>query len=199
METAGSLEAWLLNGQASISLLFVGVILLSYLLEDLAIVTAATLAVDGVMPLPMALLSIFVGISSGDLGLYLLGQAAHKFRPLRYRIFQYKRARAVKRKLAHKAFYSLFIIRFIPGLRTVGFTLSGFVGVPIGQFLLAVLSATSLWTALIFGSFYQLGNIQWLQDSQAIWLMVPLGVLFLWGLNKVMTKTILRGRYDAAR
>ncbi len=199
METAGSLEAWLLNSQASIPLLFVGVILLSYLLEDLAIVTAATLAIDGVMPLPTALLAIFVGISSGDLGLYLLGQAAQTFRPLRYRIFQYKRARSVKRKLANKAFYSLFIIRFIPGLRTVGFTLSGFVGVSIGQFLLAVLSATSLWTAIIFGSFYQLGSIQWFQDSQAIWMIVPLGVLFLWGLNKVMTKTILRGRYDAAR
>lgn len=199
MDTASGIEAWLLSGGVSLPWLFVGVILLSYLLEDLAIVTAATLAVEGVMPLSVALLSIFVGISSGDLGLYALGRIAQNVRFIRYRIFQYQRARQVKRRLSQRAFLSLFVIRFIPGLRTVGFTLSGFVGVPVGQFLAAVLSATSLWSVLIFGSFYQLGRASWLQESHAVWLMVPLGVVLLWGLNKVMSKTILRGRYDAAR
>ncbi len=153
MSEVATLEAWLYQGNVPLSMLFLGVVLLSYLLEDLAIVTAATLAVEQVMPTPLALLAIFTGIATGDIGLYWLGKLAQKVRFFRYRLLRYQRARRVRRTLHHKAFITLFIVRFIPGLRTVGFTLSGFLDVPKMKFLIAVLSATSLWTALIFWLF----------------------------------------------
>ncbi|MGR5398979.1 DedA family protein [Vibrio harveyi] len=199
MSEVAALEAWLYQGNVPLSMLFLGVVLLSYLLEDLAIVTAATLAVEQVMPTPLALLAIFTGIATGDIGLYWLGKLAQKVRFFRYRLLRYQRARRVRRTLHHKAFITLFIVRFIPGLRTVGFTLSGFLDVPKMKFLIAVLSATSLWTALIFGSFFQLGSMQWLQQHQINTLLIPIGLVVMLLLNKLISKTLLRNAYGETR
>ncbi|WP_079325228.1 DedA family protein [Vibrio sp. L85] len=199
MSEVATLEAWLYQGNVPLSMLFLGVVLLSYLLEDLAIVTAATLAVEQVMPTPLALLAIFTGIATGDIGLYWLGKLAQKVRFFRYRLLRYQRARRVRRTLHHKAFITLFTVRFIPGLRTVGFTLSGFLDVPKMKFLIAVLSATSLWTALIFGSFFQLGSMQWLQQHQINSLLIPIGLVVMLLLNKLISKTLLRNTYGATR
>ncbi|MBU2899319.1 DedA family protein [Vibrio hepatarius] len=199
MELANQIQAWLYAGHTSIWVLFVGIILLSYLLEDLAIVTAATLAVQELMPMSTALFAIFVGIATGDLGLYFIGKSAKRVRFLRYRMFQYRRVRLINRKLHQNALVTLFIVRFIPGLRTVGFTLSGFLDIPIMRFLAAVIGATSLWTILIFGSFYHLGNVAWLKDSHIIWALIPVGLCLMWMLNKIITTTLLRGMYDNAR
>ncbi|HDM8173332.1 TPA: VTT domain-containing protein [Vibrio harveyi] len=199
MSEVATLEAWLYQGNVPLSMLFLGVVLLSYLLEDLAIVTAATLAVEQVMPTPLALLAILTGIATGDIGLYWLGKLAQKVRFFRYRLLRYQRARRVRRTLHHKAFITLFIVRFIPGLRTVGFTLSGFLDVPKMKFLIAVLSATSLWTALIFGSFFQLGSMQWLQQHQINSLLIPIGLVVMLLLNKLISKTLLRNTYGATR
>ncbi|ELY1985903.1 VTT domain-containing protein [Vibrio harveyi] len=199
MSEVATLEAWLYQGNVPLSMLFLGVVLLSYLLEDLAIVTAATLAVEQVMPTPLALLAIFTGIATGDIGLYWLGKLAQKIRFFRYRLLRYQRARRVRRTLHHKAFITLFIVRFIPGLRTVGFTLSGFLDVPKMKFLIAVLSATSLWTALIFGSFFQLGSMQWLQQHQINSLLIPIGLVVMLLLNKLISKTLLRNTYGETR
>ncbi|EKO3811465.1 DedA family protein [Vibrio harveyi] len=199
MSEVATLEAWLYQGNVPLSMLFLGIVLLSYLLEDLAIVTAATLAVEQVMPTPLALLAIFTGIATGDIGLYWLGKLAQKVRFFRYRLLRYQRARRVRRTLHRKAFITLFIVRFIPGLRTVGFTLSGFLDVPKMKFLIAVLSATSLWTALIFGSFFQLGSMQWLQQHQINTLLIPIGLVVMLLLNKLISKTLLRNTYGETR
>lgn len=193
------IEAWLLMPGASVVVLFFGVILLSYLLEDLAIVTAATLASSDSMPVGWALFAIFVGISSGDLGLYWLGKAAQRVRLLKYRLLRYQRARAVRRKLHQQAFITLFVVRFVPGFRTLGFTLSGFLDVPKTKFLVAVLSATALWTALIFGSLFYLGNLTWLQQGELVWLLIPIGIALMWGLNRFISKTLFKDAYDTAR
>lgn len=199
MDLVTSIETWLFQDNVSLATYFVGVVLLSYLLEDLAIITAATLAVEQLMPTGLALAAIFVGISSGDLGLYLLGKSAQRVRVLRYRLFRYQRARKLRRKIHQQAFSTLFVVRFIPGLRTVGFTLSGFLDVPTTQFFIAVLAATGLWTGLVFGSFFQLGNAQWLQESQVSWLLIPIGFGVMLLVNKLITKTFLRDAYDTAR
>ena len=114
MELANQIQVWLYAGHTSVAMLFVGIILLSYLLEDLAIVTAATLAVQELMPMSMALAAIFVGIATGDLGLYLMGKSAQRVRFLRYRIFQYQRVRQVKKKLHQSAFITcLLFVSFL--------------------------------------------------------------------------------------
>lgn len=164
--------------------LFFAVILLSYLLEDLAIVTASVAAAQGVMPVPLALGAIFVGIATGDIGLYALGLWARRWRILRGFLLTKPSVRMIRRKLRAHAFGNLFLIRFVPGLRFVGFCLSGFFRVGLKPFLSAVFLATALWTALIFVLVYQLGGIDWI-NHHLNWGLIPVALLLLIAVNRV--------------
>jgi membrane protein DedA with SNARE-associated domain len=163
--------------------LFFGIILLSYLLEDLAIVTAALVASDDLLIMPLALLAIFIGIASGDLALYWLGKVAHRSRCLRYRLLRHKSMKVIRQKLSLQAFGNIFVIRFVPGLRAVGYSLSGFFHISLWQFLLAVMLATAVWVGVVFTVIYQLGSASWLVDTPYKWFLAPLALLVLWALN----------------
>ncbi|MDD1795431.1 VTT domain-containing protein [Enterovibrio sp. ZSDZ42] len=163
--------------------LFFAVILLSYLLEDLAIITASVAAAQGVMTVPMALLSIFVGIASGDVGLYALGVWARKWRRLRGLLLTKPSVRLIRKKLRANPVSNLFLIRFVPGLRFVGFCLSGFFRVGLRAFLPAVLLATALWTAVVFTLVYQLGEIEWIHSNLS-WGLIPVVLILLYGVNR---------------
>lgn len=193
MFTVESLQSFLTTPSHSIGLLFAGIILLSYLLEDLAIVTAASLASQESLPPTIALLAIFIGISSGDLGLYYLGKVGRNVRPLRYKALTNKHFKMISKRLHQHSFLNLFIIRFIPGLRTIGFTLSGFFSLPLTLFLTAVISATALWTVLVFSIIYALGTSAWVQATQYQWALIPIAVGLLFITNKLISQTYSRG------
>lgn len=193
MALAIDIQTFLTAESHSLTLLFIGVILLSYLLEDVAIVTAATLALQNLMPPGLALLAIFIGIVSGDLGLYYLGQVAQRVRPLRYQALTNKHFRTVRRKLHHHTFLNLFIIRFVPGLRTVGFTLSGFFSIPLALFLCSVLTATALWTLIVFSTLYCLGSQVWQQSSPYQWIIIPIAIGLLMLTNRLLNKSFSKG------
>lgn len=56
-------------------LVLAGLILLStYLLEDAAIISAALISIDGFLSPELAFLALFIGIFTGDFGLYGLGR-----------------------------------------------------------------------------------------------------------------------------
>jgi membrane protein DedA with SNARE-associated domain len=193
MGTIESIQAWLHSGEEPLLWLVLGIIVLSYLLEDLAIVSAAGLATQGLLPAQYALLAIFIGIATGDLGLYYLGKSGRYFRGVRYRALTNRYFRTLRTKLHHNSFSSLFIIRFVPGLRTVGFTLSGFFVIPLPIFLLAVISATALWTGVVFSTIYYLGTSAWLQASEYQWVVIPCAIALLFISNRLMNKTYSRG------
>lgn len=194
------MEEWLVQGmEMSGNLgtlgLFVSIILLSYLLEDLAIITAALLAADHSISPALALLAIFIGIATGDIGLYGLGMLAARWRGLRYRLLKNRGMRIVRARLKHRPIWNIALIRFIPGLRTIGFTLSGLFRINFYQFMGAVLLATSVWTALIFFSIYQLGSIAWLSDSQWKWVIAPCAFIGIWLINKTSAKRTFSKRH----
>ena len=186
-------QTWLVSGSASFALLSVGIVLLSYLLEDLAIATAAILSAQGSLPPSLALLAIFIGIVTGDLGLYILGSYTRKIRWLRYRALTNVSYKRVKRNLQQRAFLNLFIIRFIPGLRTIGFTLSGFLPVPLPLFLSAVLLASSIWTLLVFTLIYLLGSNVLMLLSEFKWGLIPVAFTLLFFINRFLNKSFSRG------
>ena len=72
MGTVESIQAWLNSGEESLLWLMLGIIALSYLLEDLAIVTAAGLATQALIPPQYALLAIFIGCGSFESTRYVL-------------------------------------------------------------------------------------------------------------------------------
>ena len=187
------LQAFLADKEASTMLLFLGIVLLSYLLEDLAIVTAGTLAAQGTLSPMVGLLAIFVGIATGDLGLYALGRYGRKVRYLRYKALTNRHFKMIRARLHKGAFLNLFIIRFVPGLRSVGFTMSGFFSIPLPLFLCAVLSATALWTVAIFLVIYYLGSQAWLQAAEYQWLIIPIAIGILFMVNRILNKSLSKG------
>lgn len=193
MGTVASIQTWLNSGEESLIWLMLGIIALSYLLEDLAIVTAAGLATQAIISPQYALLAIFIGITTGDLGLYYLGKSGRYFRGVRYRALTNRYFRALRTRLRQNAFSSLFIIRFVPGLRTIGFTLSGFFVIPLSTFLFAVISATALWTGIVFSTIYYLGTSAWLQASEYQWIVIPCAIALLFFSNRLINRTYSRG------
>ncbi|MDB1125842.1 VTT domain-containing protein [Vibrio algarum] len=177
-----------LPGNLTVPEIVVSIILLSYLLEDLAIITAALLAADQAISPSLALMAIFIGIATGDIGLYGAGMLAAKWRGLRYRLLKNRGMRIVRARLKHQPLLNIALIRFIPGLRTIGFTLSGLFGIRFFHFMGAVLLATAAWTALIFFCIYQLGSISWLSDSEWKWVIAPCALAGLWSINRTSRK-----------
>lgn len=175
---------------ASLISIFIGIILLSYLLEDLAIITAASLSAQDVITPTMGLLAAFIGIASGDLGLYFLGRLSTRFRLLRYKTLTNTHLRYIRKKLQSNPMLNLFIIRFIPGLRTVGFTLSGVFHIRISTFFISVMSATAVWTAIVFPSVFFFGSSSWVKTSEHQWLLIPIMTLVLFATNRLARKKI---------
>ena len=190
--------SWISQSNGALAI-FLGIIFLSYLLEDLAIISAALVASDGLLLTPLALLAIFIGIASGDLGLYGLGKLAHRNRWLRYRLLRHSSMKVVRNRLSARAFANIFAIRFVPGLRSVGYTLSGFFGINLWQFFVAVIAATALWTGVVFFVVYQLGSSAWLENSTYKWLLAPLALLVLWALNARVTRKARDSKIAAAQ
>lgn len=174
--------------QSSPLMLFVGVILLSYLLEDAAIAFSAYAALEQALSLPLALAAIFIGIASGDLALYGLGRYAHRYRKLRAWLLTNKRFRQLRYLLVSHPILNIFFIRFVPGLRTIGYCLSGFFRIPVAQFSLAVCLATALWTALVFVCVYQLGSISWIQERHLSGWALLVALIGLFALNRWVGK-----------
>ena len=165
-------------------MLFVLLILLSYLLEDLAIITAAVLASNQSMSIALAISAIFIGIASGDVGLYLLGRFSRHWRWFRYRLLTNSSFKKIKKRLQHKTISNIFLIRFIPGLRSLGYSLCGHFNINLSQFLMAVILATTLWTSVIFTLVYQLGQQSMIQSTPYKWAMIPVALLLLVISNK---------------
>ncbi len=94
--------------------------------------------------------------------------------------------------LISQTFINLFTIRFIPGLRTVGYTLSGYVALPLRLFTAAVLMATALWTVVVFFAIYQLGSQAWFQASEYRWWWLCLLVVLLLVFNRVFSAKMIK-------
>lgn len=149
--------------------LFWAVVAFAWLWEDGALIGAALLAANGDMSVPLAVASVFVGICSGDTGLYYLGVAARRWRGLRAKLYKNKNFRKVRKAFKEKTLSNILLIRFVPGLRTVGFTMCGLWRIPFGRFAFAMGAAAIIWIALLFTLIYQVGASEWFVDSQWKW------------------------------
>ena len=153
-------------------LVALAVILVSWIWEDAAVVSSALLAADMVIPVPLAVVAIFAGICSGDMGLYYLGRLAILWRPLRSRILLNPRSRELRRRFRRRILSNIMVIRFLPGLRTLGFTLCGLWRVSATRFFIAMTLAGAAWIAVVFTLVYLLGTSEWLVSGPWKWSLI---------------------------
>jgi len=130
-----------------------GLFLLTFLSEDSATLTGATLASLGKLGWGTAFLSCFLGIWLGDLGLFLL--ARNFGRPLLDRLWLGKSATAQKVEQSEAWFarfglWALVLCRVVPGSRLPTFVTAGLLRMPMGKFAAITGPLALLWVGLVF-------------------------------------------------
>jgi membrane protein DedA with SNARE-associated domain len=127
----------------------IAVILGTFILEDAATVLSALRVQEGGMPWYVALVSLYFGIVTGDLGLYGLGFLAAKV-PFFCRLVGKSRLDRGRNWLAGRVFTVVFVSRFLPGMRLPTYTACGFLRASFTRFCLAAIVATLAWTSMLF-------------------------------------------------
>ncbi|WP_163834259.1 DedA family protein [Spartinivicinus ruber] len=155
-------------------------VLVSYVLEDVAIVLAALLALDGYLPISWGMTAAFIGIWSGDLGLYGLGRLACRYQWAQRYVASHPRVKQFGGWLADQLLVKILICRLMPGLRFPGYVACGLYQLSLATFCLAISLATLVWTVLVFAGFYLFGELFEGWFDQAKWGLIPLALLLIW-------------------
>ena len=163
---------------------FIYIVLASYILEDLAIVSAAVMAADQMIGVQLALYAILIGIITGDIGLYVLGYLLKKHGTFQRWLEKKNRKQHYDTLFGTNLVKNILLVRFVPGLRFICYTSCGLFRAHFGQFLLAVLLAGLIWVPVIFTLIYQLGSSAWLEFSDWKWLLIPFSISLLYISNR---------------
>ncbi len=134
----------------------------TFILEDAATVLAAMQVQTGGVAWEVAIISLYIGIVLGDMGLYGLGALASgssAVQGLAARVVPAPRQAHGRRWLSERVFRVVFISRFIPGARLPTYTACGWLRVSFRRFVLAAVVATSIWTTLLFVISLRVGRV----------------------------------------
>ncbi|QRN94250.1 DedA family protein [Archangium violaceum] len=116
--------------------------------EELVVITGGLVVARSGASLPMMALTAYLGILAGDSALYRIG------RSLGPRVFSHPklakmltptRVELLRKMFARRGALTVFLARFLPGLRAPAFLLAGATGVPYRRFLLA--DGAAAWVA----------------------------------------------------
>ncbi len=158
----------------------------TFVLEDATTVGTALAVQDGRLALLTGLLALYAGIVLGDLGLYGLGRLARAV-PWAKRMIPEPKAAAGRAWLEQHVFRTVFVARFMPGVRLPTYTACGFLHASLARFALAAVGATLIWTSLLYGISLRVGGL----------LMAHLGVWRWAGALGFMLAVVLAGRIGA--
>jgi membrane protein DedA with SNARE-associated domain len=128
----------------------------TFILEDATTVIASLQTADGLLPAWLALVSLYIGIGIGDLGLFGLGRMAARHRWARRYVTPHHVGR-IKGYIDDRLIAAVISTRFLPGARLPTYTACGFLGISFARFAFAVIVATILWTTALFFALLGLG------------------------------------------
>lgn len=138
----------------------------TFILEDATTIVAAMTADEGHLNIPLALVSLYIGVVVGDIGLYGLGRLGTRWAAAQRWLTLPKRDRG-KEWFARNVVRTVMISRFIPGARLPLYTACGFFAAPFGRFALSAVAATLVWTTLLFGASMKIGG--WMNAHLPDW------------------------------
>ena len=134
------------------------IIVATFILEDAATILAAIQAQDGSISISLAIASLYAGIVLGDAGLYGLGRLA-KLVPWINRVVPSEPTERLGAWLRARTFKVVLISRFMPGVRLPAYTACGYLGAGFNSFILASMSATLIWTLVLFAISMRIGDV----------------------------------------
>jgi membrane protein DedA with SNARE-associated domain len=140
------------------ALVVLAVALATFVLEDAATVGSALLAAEGVLPVPAAVLGLFIGITLGDMGLFGIGALARRWRWLAARIGERRLARG-QAWLEGRLIPAILLARVTPGLRVPCYSASGYLGISFFTFAAVAVLAVAVWSVAAFTLVYFYGQV----------------------------------------
>jgi membrane protein DedA with SNARE-associated domain len=156
---------------------FFSIFLSTFVLEDVALATSIGLVSSGKLDFASAFMACFLGIAVGDVGLYLIGYLASKFKIEDYLGFLKKYRKSLRQMKQSQIFtYSIVISRAIPGTRLPTYLGAGYLGYSFTRFLGLTVVSVSLWVVFALFAGKSLSSI--FMDH---W--IPTTITFLVGLQ----------------
>lgn len=138
----------------------------TFILEDATTMIVGVLAADGLVGIPLGLISLYAGIVLGDFWLFGMGYLAanHKWAEWLVGHRHYEPTRVWLEERFESA---VFTSRFVPGMRLPTYTAAGFLQLPFKRFVPPVIIGTFIWTSLFFAAAYLFGNVT--SDWLGVW------------------------------
>ncbi|MEM8983388.1 MAG: alpha/beta fold hydrolase [Pseudomonadota bacterium] len=169
-------------------LIGIGVILFSYVSEDLATIAAGLAASAGALTVLEAIVYAFIGIYTGDMLVYWSGRLSRRAKKLG--IVDKRRAVArAERWFERRGIGALLIARFVPGTRFPTFFAAGALGMSLAKFSVLLIGPALVWTPALVLLAERSGErvLGWLDDYQrwALPILLTIGIVLWLGTKAV--------------
>lgn len=138
-------------------LLSLAIILCATFFEDVTTVVVGVLAADGLIPVSIAFISIYIGIALGDTMLYSLGWFARTHPRLAHYI-DHDFTAPFRSWLENRYAFKIFSGHFVPGLRFTSFAASGFFRFPLRTYIPMAIAGGLILETTLFTISYWFGN-----------------------------------------
>lgn len=170
---------------------WLGILLSTFVFEDVALITALALVARGDVSLLAAFAACFAGIVIGDLALYALGFGFKRFAPLRKWRFLHRQLAWAKSDGGASFTVLIFLSRAIPGTRLPTYLASGFAGYSLARFTLITLLSAALWVSVVLFGGASLINL--ISGNRGLALLVAIGAfLFV----RMLVRSVLPKLFD---
>lgn len=164
-------------------LLVLAVILCAFLLEDVTTIIVGVLAADGVIGVPLAFLSLYVGILIGDTVLYSLGALARTHPRLAHYI-DHDFTAPFRSWLQNRYALAIFFGHFVPGLRFTTYVASGFFRHRFLTFMPMAMAGGLVLVTTLFTVSYWFGSLTSRWVGPARWGIAAAFVLALFFIGR---------------
>lgn len=176
-------------------LLSLAIILCSLLIEDVATIIVGVLAADGLVPVPLAFLSLYIGVALGDTFLYSLGAFARTHPRLAHYI-DHDFTAPFRLWLGTRYAFTIFSGHFVPGLRFTSFVASGFFRFPLRTYIPTAIAGGFVLVTTLFTVSYWFGSITSGWVSHIRWGIAGVFVLALFFIGR-HNLLVYRAKRDA--
>ncbi len=130
----------------------------SFLNENVTIVMAAVFTEQHKLSMPLAFGSLYGGVVTGDVLIYLLGRVARRVAVLR-RCLANETLQQAQIRLRKNRVAAIACCRVVPGLLFSTFTACGWFGIPFLRFFVPAIITSTLYTALLLLLVVKFGHI----------------------------------------
>ncbi len=164
-------------------LIYLAIVLCAFFFEDLVIVVVGLLAADGIVPVPSALLSLYIGITMGDISLYSIGAFARTHPRLAHYI-EHDFTASFRSWFGDHYAFKIFSGHFIPGMRFTTYLASGFFRRPLSVFIPTAMISGATVLMVLFSVSYWFGSLTTEWIGEARWGVAGIFLLVLFFLAR---------------